>query len=65
MVAYRLSLEAENDIVNILEASELAFGVPARRRYEALLTTAFRDVASAPSRPGSRRLGSDFDPDLR
>ena len=49
----RLSAVAEADIVSILAWTEDRFGRIARRRYQALLTTALRDIASDPERPGS------------
>ena len=55
MCRYRLTAQAESDIVGVLGWSQERFGVEARKRYEALLAAAFRDVASQPggSDPGA------------
>ncbi len=53
MGRYRLSSEAESDIADILAWSHERFGKPARRRYQALIAAAFRDVASRPEGIGS------------
>jgi toxin ParE1/3/4 len=50
----RISSAAKADIEDLLAWSEQRFGVAARRRYEALLTCALRDVAEDGSRPGVR-----------
>ncbi|WP_425057014.1 type II toxin-antitoxin system RelE/ParE family toxin [Sodalis ligni] len=50
---YRLSAAAQSDIINILKWTHIQFGEAARRRYERLLVTALRDVASDPGRLGS------------
>lgn len=46
MVAYRLTHAARADIVAILAWSDGQFGEEARKRYEALIATAIRDVAA-------------------
>ncbi len=53
MSEYRLADAAKADIFNVLTWSEETFGEVARRRYERLLITALRDVATDPNRPGS------------
>ena len=53
MSEYRLADAAKADILNVLAWSEETFGEAARRRYERLLITALRDVATDPGRPGS------------
>lgn len=53
MAVIRLSAAAEADIVSILAWTEDRFGDIARHRYQALLITALRDIASDPERPGS------------
>lgn len=53
MVRYRLSAAAQADILDILAWSQAQFGEDARRRYEALIVAALRDVATQPDRPGS------------
>ncbi|NDL66075.1 type II toxin-antitoxin system RelE/ParE family toxin [Acerihabitans arboris] len=53
MMRYRLSAAAESDIVSILQWTHTQFGEVARRRYQCLLVTALRDIASDPARPGS------------
>jgi toxin ParE1/3/4 len=52
MPAYRLAEAAEADIVDLLAYTEREFGSSARRRYEALVGQAIRDVAADPLRPG-------------
>lgn len=52
-MAYRLAVAAQADIVDLLAYTEREFGAPARRRYEALVAQAIRDVAADPLRPGS------------
>jgi toxin ParE1/3/4 len=57
----RLAGPAQNDIEDVLAWSELNFGVTARRRYEALMARALRDLANDPARIGVRQrpeLGS-------
>lgn len=59
----RLAAAANADIIDILAQSELDFGPTARRRYEALLSTALRDISEAAERPGSAarpELGGDI-----
>ena len=62
MRTYRLSVEAEEDIADLLAYTEDRFGEIARRRYEALLVTGLRDVSANPERHGSvarPELGQD------
>lgn len=53
MAAYRLSASAQADIIDILSWSHVRFGPVARQRYESLLVSALRDIASSPCRAGS------------
>lgn len=53
MADFRLSASAETDIVNVLAWSEETFGEIIRQRYEELLITGLRDIASDPERAGS------------
>ncbi|HVC60389.1 MAG TPA: type II toxin-antitoxin system RelE/ParE family toxin [Acetobacteraceae bacterium] len=53
MPIYRLSATAEADIIQLLAYTQDRFGETARRRYEALLVAALRDIASNPERLGS------------
>jgi toxin ParE1/3/4 len=53
MVRYRLSAAAQSDILDILAWLQAQFGEGARRRYEALIVAALRDIATQPERPGS------------
>lgn len=53
MHRYRLSVAAQDDLLNILAWSHEQFGEAARLRYESLIVAALRDVASQPDRPGS------------
>ena len=46
MARYRLTHAAQADIVLILAWSQDQFGEEARKRYEALITTAIRDAAT-------------------
>ncbi len=46
MARYRLTHAAQADIVSILAWSHDQFGEEARKRYEALITTAIRDAAT-------------------
>ncbi len=46
MARYRLTHAAQADIVSILAGSHDQFGEEARKRYEALITTAIRDAAT-------------------
>lgn len=52
MAAYRLSRLAQSDIESILEWSHANFGESARRRYQALIAVAVRDIAADPTRVG-------------
>lgn len=52
MVRFRLSAAAELDLETILGWTHEQFGEEARRRYEALLVQAIRDVAADQSRAG-------------
>lgn len=54
MPRLRLTAPAESDIAALLDWSSERFGAIPRRRYEALVETALRDVAENPLRPGSR-----------
>ena len=54
MVRLRLTRPAEQDIVDILAWTQERFGQIGRRRYEALISTALRDVAADPERAGSQ-----------
>lgn len=53
MRIYRLSASAEEDIEQILAWTETRFGESGRHRYEALLVTGLRQLASDPKLPGS------------
>ncbi|WP_027060529.1 type II toxin-antitoxin system RelE/ParE family toxin [Mesorhizobium loti] len=53
MAVFRLAASAEEDIVELLSYTAANFGESARIRYERLLITALRDVASDPIRTGS------------
>lgn len=48
MGRYRLSAQARSDVTDILAWSQEQFGESARKRYQSLLSAAFRDVAAAP-----------------
>jgi toxin ParE1/3/4 len=50
----RLTLPARRDIADLLDWSAEHFGPSGRRRYEALVETALRDIAADPARTGSR-----------
>ena len=52
MARYRLSQPAQSDIESILEWSHANFGEAARRRYQALIAAAVRDVSADPKRAG-------------
>ena len=56
---YRLTHAAQADIVSILAWSHDQFGEEARKRYEALLTTAIRDAATR-----SDEVGRTMRPEL-
>ena len=53
MAVTRLSAAVETDIVSIFAWTEDRFGLVARRRCQAVLATALRDIAPDPERPGS------------
>ena len=46
MLRYRLSDAAQIDVIAILARTHEQFGEAARLRYESLIVTAFRDVAT-------------------
>jgi toxin ParE1/3/4 len=50
---YRISHAARSDIIDILAWTQDQFGEQARERYERLVAAGIRDIASAPTRPGS------------
>lgn len=50
---YRLSAAAQADLVDILAWTHENFGEAARKRYEALIIAALRDIAAQPDRAGS------------
>ncbi|MPZ47445.1 MAG: type II toxin-antitoxin system RelE/ParE family toxin [Betaproteobacteria bacterium] len=53
MARYRLSAAAHADLVAILAWTHERFGEAARKRYEALVVTALRDISDQPHRAGS------------
>lgn len=53
MARYRLSAAAQVDIIDVLGWTQEHFGEAARKRYEALIVAALRDVSNSPVRPGS------------
>lgn len=53
MGRYRLSAAAQSDVAGILAWSQEQFGESARKRYQALLSAAFRDVAAHPDGIGA------------
>ena len=55
MASIRLTGPAASDIAELLEWSEETFGTLARRRYEALIATALKDIAQDWQRAGSVR----------
>jgi toxin ParE1/3/4 len=55
MALLRLSHLAKADIEDILLHSHAMFGVAARRRYEALIEQALRDISADPNCAGVRR----------
>lgn len=62
MARFRLSASAQTDLINILAWTHAQFGELARQRYEALIATALRDIATDPERGGSSaqpELGAD------
>lgn len=50
---FRLSLDAQADLIDILRFTQAKFGEGARRRYQGLLRAAFVSVAAEPERIGS------------
>lgn len=63
MLVYRLSEDAEEELVGLLGWSEFHFGEDAAVRYETLVSRAIRDLAEDPVRPGSK-LRPDLGPEL-
>ena len=53
MAKYRISHDAQADIVDILRFTHNRFGDAARRRYQALIGAALAAVAPAPQQVGS------------
>jgi len=53
MGRYRLSTTAQADLIDLLAWTQRQFGDAARKRYEALLVTALRDISSQPDRSDS------------
>jgi toxin ParE1/3/4 len=53
MALFRLSIDAEDDIISMLAWTESHFGDIARRRYERLLAVALRDIGANPELVGS------------
>ncbi|KES20039.1 MULTISPECIES: type II toxin-antitoxin system RelE/ParE family toxin [Pseudomonas] len=51
--AFRLSLDAQTDLIDILRYTQAKFGENARRRYQGLIQAAFVSVAAEPERIGS------------
>ena len=47
------SAAAQTDLIDILAWTHEHFGDAARKRYEALIVAALRDVSAQPNRPGS------------
>lgn len=58
MANYRLSRLAQSDIESVLEWSQANFGESARRRYQALVAAAIRDVSADPKGAGSSAPGA-------
>jgi toxin ParE1/3/4 len=52
-VHYRLSASAQADLADILAWTHRRFGEAARKRYEALIVAALRDISAQPDRAGS------------
>lgn len=48
-----LTLQARDDIAELLDTSAERFGSTTRRRYEALVACALEDIRADPLRPGS------------
>lgn len=53
MLRYRLSASAQADLAEILAWTDEHHGEAGRKRYEALVVTAIRDIAAQPDRVGS------------
>ncbi|RUI22455.1 type II toxin-antitoxin system RelE/ParE family toxin [Pseudomonas aeruginosa] len=53
MAKYRISHDAQADIVDILRFTHNRFGDATRRRYQALIGAALEAVATAPQQVGS------------
>ncbi|HEP8841380.1 TPA: type II toxin-antitoxin system RelE/ParE family toxin [Pseudomonas aeruginosa] len=53
MAKYRISHDAQADIVDILRFTHNRFGDAARRRYQALISAALEAVATDPQQVGS------------
>lgn len=53
MAKYRISHDAQADIVDILRFTHNRFGDAARRRYQALIGAALEAVATDPQQVGS------------
>jgi toxin ParE1/3/4 len=53
MAGYRLSAAAQDDLLGLLAWTEAHHGTDARKRYQALIVIALRDIASRPDRVGS------------
>ncbi|WP_194946399.1 type II toxin-antitoxin system RelE/ParE family toxin, partial [Pseudomonas aeruginosa] len=53
MAKYRISHDAQADIIDILRFTHNRFGDPARRRYQALIGAALEAVATDPQQVGS------------
>lgn len=64
MPQYRISDAARSDIVDILRHSQVEYGDPARRRYQALILTALQSIASTPQCIGSQQR-NELAPGLR
>ena len=64
MARFRLARRAQADILNILTESATRWGIEARRRYEAVLSSAMHNVAANPE--GSMtRSRANIGPELR
>lgn len=53
MARFRIAAFAQADIIDILSRTQEQFGEAARLRYEQLIATGIRDIASDPIRPGT------------
>ncbi|TED42353.1 SDR family oxidoreductase [Pseudomonas aeruginosa] len=60
MAKYRISHDAQADIIDILRFTHNRFGDAARRRYQALIGAALEAVASDPQQVG---MDTDMNPD--